>query len=74
MGSEDFSLVLDQVPGAMVLIGACPPDLDPATAPFNHSAGAQFDDAVLAEGAAFLAELALSKMQKARPPDPQAQR
>ncbi len=74
MGSEDFSLVLDQVPGAMVLIGACPPDLDPATAPFNHSAGAQFDDAVLAEGAAFLAELALSKMRQARPPDPQAQR
>ncbi len=72
MGSEDFSLVLDQVPGAMVLIGACPPDQDPATAPFNHSAGAQFDDALLGDGAAFLAELAISKMRRARQPDPQA--
>ena len=61
-GSEDFSFVLDQVPGAFLMLGACPPDADPATAPFNPSAEAVFDDAVLADGAALLAELALRRL------------
>ena len=61
-GSEDFSYVLNEVPGAFVMLGACPPDADPATAPFNHSAEAVFDDAVLADGATLLAELALRKL------------
>jgi metal-dependent amidase/aminoacylase/carboxypeptidase family protein len=58
-GAEDFSRVLGEVPGAMVLLGATAPGLDPATAPNNHSALAQFDDRVLADGAALLAALAL---------------
>jgi amidohydrolase len=61
-GSEDFSYVLEQVPGAFVMLGACPPDADPATAAFNHSAEAVFDDAVLADGATLLAELALRRL------------
>jgi len=61
-GSEDFSFVLDQVPGAFLMLGACPPDADPATAPDNHSAEAVFDDAVLADGTALLAELALRRL------------
>jgi amidohydrolase len=61
-GSEDFSFVLDQVPGAFLMLGACPPDVDPATAPDNHSAEAVFDDAVLADGTALLAELALRRL------------
>jgi amidohydrolase len=61
-GSEDFSFVLDQVPGAFLMLGACPPDVDPATAPYNHSAEAVFDDAVLADGTALLAELALRRL------------
>jgi amidohydrolase len=61
-GSEDFSYVLNEVPGAFVMLGACPPDADPATAPFNHSAEAVFDDVVLADGATLLAELALRKL------------
>ncbi len=63
--SEDFSLVLEQVPGAFILLGAAPPDADPATAPFNHSAEAVFDDAVLADGTALLAELALRRLAAA---------
>jgi hippurate hydrolase len=58
-GSEDFSYVLEQVPGAFLMIGACPADKDPATAPYNHSAEAVFDDAVIADGTALYAELAL---------------
>ena len=61
-GSEDFSFVLDQVPGAFLMLGACPPDTDPFTAPFNHSAEAVFDDAILADGTALYAELALRRL------------
>ncbi|GAA2804743.1 M20 family metallopeptidase [Saccharopolyspora taberi] len=60
--SEDFSRVLDEVPGAMVLLGACPADRDPGRAPFNHSPLAEFDDAVLGDGAALYAELALRRI------------
>ncbi len=61
-GSEDFSFVLDQVPGAFVMMGACSPDADPGTAPFNHSAEAVFDDSVLTDGTALYAELALRRL------------
>jgi amidohydrolase len=58
-GSEDFSFVLEQVPGAFISLGACPPTADPDGAPANHSAEAVFDDAVLPDGAAVYAALAL---------------
>jgi amidohydrolase len=61
-GAEDFSYVLEQVPGAFVMMGACPDGVDPATAPFNHSAEAVFDDAVLPDGTALYAELALRRL------------
>ena len=61
-GSEDFSYVLEQVPGAFLMVGACPAGTDPATAPYNHSAEAVFDDAVLADGTALYAELARRKL------------
>jgi hippurate hydrolase len=61
-GSEDFSFVLEQVPGAFVMLGACPPGIDPLTAPSNHSPVARFDDAVLADGAALYAELAVRRL------------
>jgi amidohydrolase len=64
-GAEDFSFVLNQVPGAFVFLGACPPDRDPDTAPSNHSAEALFDDAVLPDGAALLAELAVRRLAAA---------
>jgi hippurate hydrolase len=65
-GSEDFSRVLDQVPGAMVFLGAAPADRDASTAPYNHSPLAEFDDAVLADGAALYAELALQHLTPTR--------
>ncbi|HEY5988666.1 MAG TPA: M20 family metallopeptidase [Streptosporangiaceae bacterium] len=61
-GSEDFSFVLEQVPGAFVMLGACPPGADPASAPYNHSADAVFDDSILADGATLYAELALRRL------------
>jgi hippurate hydrolase len=64
-GSEDFSYVLQQVPGAFIMVGACPPDTDSSSAPWNHSAEAVFDDAALAEGMALYAELALRRLTAA---------
>lgn len=64
-GSEDFSYVLEQVPGAFLMLGACPPGTDPFAAPFNHSAEAVFDDAVLPEGTALNASLALQRLAQA---------
>ncbi len=64
-GSEDFSYVLEQVPGAFIMIGACPAGADPMAVPFNHSAEAVFDDAVLADGIALYAELALRRLAAA---------
>jgi amidohydrolase len=61
-GSEDFSYVLEQVPGAFVMMGACPAGTDAGTAPFNHSAEAVFDDSVLPDGTALYAELALRRL------------
>jgi len=62
-GAEDFSYVLQEVPGAFVFLGACPPGTDPATAPSNHSARAMFDDSVLPDGTALLTELALRRLR-----------
>ena len=64
-GSEDFSYVLEQVPGAFLMLGACPPASDPFSAPFNHSAEAVFDDDVLPDGTALYAELALRRLGRA---------
>lgn len=60
-GSEDFSRVLAEVPGSFVGLSAVPEGVDPATSAFNHSPYATFDDAVLADGTAVYAQLALSR-------------
>ncbi|MDH6126409.1 M20 family metallopeptidase [Kitasatospora sp. GP82] len=61
-GSEDFSLVLQQVPGAMVMLGAIAPGGDPRTAPMNHAPSATFDDRVLTRQTALLADLATRRL------------
>ena len=67
-GSEDFSRVLDLVPGSFIGLGAVPAGVDPASAPFNHSPRATFDDAVLADGAALYAELAVRRLEQLATP------
>jgi hippurate hydrolase len=63
-GSEDFSRILDAVPGAMLFLGATPPGSDPATAPYNHAPEADFDEAVLTSGAELLAALATERLRR----------
>ncbi|MFI0226203.1 M20 family metallopeptidase [Streptomyces lydicus] len=64
-GSEDFSRVLAEVPGAMLFLGAPPAGADPERSANNHSPLAEFDDAVLADGAAVYAELAARRLAAA---------
>jgi amidohydrolase len=61
--SEDFSRVLDAVPGAFLLLGVCPPEMNPDTAPLNHSDTAVFDDSLLVDGAQTYAQLALKRLK-----------
>jgi hippurate hydrolase len=63
-GSEDFSRVIAQVPGAMLFLGALTDDREPASAPGNHSPLAAFDDRVLPLGAALYAELAAQRLAR----------
>jgi hippurate hydrolase len=59
MGAEDFSYVLEEVPGTIAFVGARPAGLDPATAPMNHSNRVVFDESAMAVGAATYAAVAL---------------
>ena len=62
MGAEDFSYVLQRVPGAMAFLGACPPGVEPATAPANHSNLVVFDEEPLPTGVALYAQMALQAL------------
>jgi amidohydrolase len=62
MGSEDFSFVLQRVPGAFAMIGASYDGVDPDDTPSNHSPYVVFDDRVLADQAALLAALAIGHL------------
>src|SRR5262249_10069105 len=66
MGAEDFSYVLERVPGAMAFLGACPPDLDPAEAPPNHSNRVVFHEPAMANGIATYAAVALRHLATTR--------
>ena len=59
MGAEDFSYVLQRVPGAMAFLGGCPPELDPRTAAPNHSNRVVFDESAMPTGIALFAAMAL---------------
>ena len=59
MGAEDFSYILQRVPGAMFFVGARPPEEDPATAPQNHSNRVTHHEPAMAVGAAVYAGVAL---------------
>jgi amidohydrolase len=59
MGAEDFSYVLQQVPGAMAFLGGRPDGVDPKTAPHNHSNLVVFDEPAMAVGVALYAAVAI---------------
>ena len=63
MGAEDFAYVLQRVPGAMAWLGACPPGLEPGTAPGNHSNLVVFDEEPLPAGVALYAAMAMNALR-----------
>ena len=62
MGAEDFSYVLQEVPGAMVFLGGTHPDRSLTTAAPNHSNRVRFDEAAMATGTAMYAAMALGHL------------
>jgi amidohydrolase len=62
MGAEDFSYVLDRVPGVMAFLGACPAGQEPDSAAPNHSNLVVFDEEPLPAGAALYAQMALQAL------------
>ncbi|MFZ9627875.1 MAG: M20 metallopeptidase family protein [Ilumatobacteraceae bacterium] len=64
MGAEDFSYVLDRIPGAMMFLGGTPHDKNPLTAPANHSNRVVFDEAAMVNGIAVYSALALSHLDR----------
>jgi amidohydrolase len=64
MGAEDFSYVLERVPGAMAFLGACPPGVEPERAAPNHSNRVIFDEESMVNGIATYAAVALRHLAK----------
>lgn len=63
MGAEDFSYVLDAVPGTMMFLGATATDRDPATAAANHSNHVVFDEDAMVDGVALYSAMALHHLR-----------
>jgi amidohydrolase len=63
MAAEDFSYVLQKVPGTLAFLGACPPGVEPDEAPPNHSNRVHFDESALAHGVAMYAAFALDALR-----------
>ena len=65
MGAEDFSYVLEKVPGAMVFLGLCPDGINFFEAAPNHSNRMTINESCMAAGIALYAGVALAKSQTA---------
>jgi len=61
MGAEDFSYVLQKVPGALVFLGMCPEGMEFYEAPPNHSNRMILNESAMAAGIALYAGVALAK-------------
>ena len=62
MGAEDWSYVLQQVPGAMAFLGTCPPGEDFHRVAPNHSNRMVIDEDAMAVGVALYAATALDEL------------
>ncbi|AXB45793.1 M20 metallopeptidase family protein [Amycolatopsis albispora] len=62
MGAEDFSYVLQRVPGAFAFIGACPPETSLDEVAPNHSNRVRYDEEAMANGVAMHAAFALAHL------------
>ena len=61
MGAEDFSYILEEVPGALVFLGACPEGVNFWEAEANHSNLMMMNEDAMTTGIAMYAAVALAK-------------
>ena len=59
MGAEDFSYILQRIPGAMMFLGGTPDDKNPTNAAPNHSNRVRFDEGAMQNGIAVYSAMAL---------------
>lgn len=59
MGAEDFSYVLNEIPGTMMFLGGTSPERDVRSAPANHSNLVVFDEDAMPTGVELYAQMAL---------------
>ena len=59
MGAEDFSYVLQRVPGTMMFLGGTHRERDHRTAPANHSSHVVFDEEAMVDGVTLYSTMAL---------------
>lgn len=62
MPGEDFSILMQRVPGLFIFLGVTPRGTDPLSAPANHSPLFVVDEAALPTGMTALASLALDAL------------
>lgn len=63
MGAEDFSYVLQRVPGAFGFLGACPSHAAPEEAASNHSNRVRYHEEAFASGVAMHAAFAMDALR-----------
>lgn len=67
MGAEDFSYILEKVPGAMSLLGVCPENIENSLeAPACHSNKMMLHEPAMADGMAIHAATALAALEQLR--------
>lgn len=62
MGAEDWSYVLQRVPGSMMFLGGTPAGQDPTKAAPNHSNRVMFDEQAMVTGIATYTAVALDHL------------
>ena len=63
-GAEDFSFFANEVPGLFLFLGSVPADVDPKTAPSNHSPFFTIDESVMETGVRTYVDLTLDYMNQ----------
>ena len=63
MGAEDWSYVMNEIPGTMAFLGACLPNLIPGESPGNHSNRVVFHEEAMATGIALYSAVAIEHMK-----------
>lgn len=62
MGAEDWSYVMQKVPGAMAFLGACPPEIEAGVGPGNHSNLVVFDEGAMPKGIALYTGFVMDRL------------